>query len=165
MSQMVQPVTDVYGFPFHDGTLLASAWSGLSCLWTDAFTSTLPWQESGTYLGALKCVRESCPEGRLLPINPLKISSLWRCDRCNLKMDNIKASKIQEIAGRMILNNAIKREASYIIDYLNDHIVKFLLPTNQFTVELKLQAIKKIQSDRPLAELREKEKYCIEILD
>uniref|UniRef100_A0A182XYF9 SET domain-containing protein n=1 Tax=Anopheles stephensi TaxID=30069 RepID=A0A182XYF9_ANOST len=109
--------------------------------------------ESGTYLGALKCVRESCPEGRLLPINPLKISSLWRCDRCNLKMDNIKASKIQEIAGRMILNNAIKREASYIIDYLNDHIVKFLLPTNQFT------------SDRPLAELREKEKYCVEILD
>uniref|UniRef100_A0A182MJM8 SET domain-containing protein n=1 Tax=Anopheles culicifacies TaxID=139723 RepID=A0A182MJM8_9DIPT len=121
--------------------------------------------ESGTYLGALKCVRESCPEGRLLPINPLKISSLWRCDRCNLKMDNIKATKIQEIAGRMILNNAIKREASYIIDYLNDHIVKFLLPTNQFTVELKLQAIKKIQPDRPLSELREKEKYCLEILD
>lgn len=122
-------------------------------------------QEFGTYLGALKCVRESCPEGRLLPVNPLKISSVWRCDRCSLKMDNIKASKIQEIASRMIMNNAIKREASHIIDYLNDHIVKFLLPTNQFTVELKLQAIKKIQSDRPLVELREKEKYCLEILD
>uniref|UniRef100_A0A182TUI3 Uncharacterized protein n=1 Tax=Anopheles melas TaxID=34690 RepID=A0A182TUI3_9DIPT len=122
-------------------------------------------EEFGTYLGALKCVRESCPEGRLLPVNPLKISSVWRCDRCSLKMDNIKASKIQEIASRMIMNNAIKREASHIIDYLNDHIVKFLLPTNQFTVELKLQAIKKIQSDRPLVELREKEKYCLEILD
>uniref|UniRef100_A0A182N0U9 SET domain-containing protein n=1 Tax=Anopheles dirus TaxID=7168 RepID=A0A182N0U9_9DIPT len=121
--------------------------------------------ESGTYLGALKCVRESCPAGRLLPLNPLKISSMWQCDRCDLKMDNIKATKIQEIAGRMILNNAIKRESSYIIDYLNDHILKFLLPTNQFTVELKLQAIKKIQADRPLAELREKEKYCVEILD
>ncbi|XP_058127021.1 SET domain-containing protein SmydA-8 [Anopheles ziemanni] len=121
--------------------------------------------EFGTYLGALKCVRESCPEGRLLPINPLKISSLWRCDRCDLKMDNIKATKIQEIAGRMILNNAIKRESSYIIDYLNDHLVRFLLPTNQFTVELKLQAIKKIQADRPVAELREKERYCVEILD
>ncbi|XP_053678582.1 uncharacterized protein LOC128728956 [Anopheles nili] len=127
--------------------------------------SGLQTTESGTYLGALKCVRESCPEGRLLPINPLKISSMWRCDRCNLNMDNIKATKIQEIAGRMILNNAIKREPSYIIDYLNDHILKFLLPTNQFTVELKLQAIKKIQASQPLAELREKEKYCLEILD
>ncbi|XP_058064048.1 SET domain-containing protein SmydA-8 [Anopheles bellator] len=121
--------------------------------------------EFGTYLGALKCVREGCAEGRLLPVNPLKILSVWQCDRCNLKLNNVKATKIQEIAGRMVLNNAIKRDGSHIIDYLNDHLVKFLLPTNQFTVELKLQAIKKIQPCRPLAELREKERYCLEILD
>ncbi|XP_052868645.1 SET domain-containing protein SmydA-8 isoform X1 [Anopheles cruzii] len=121
--------------------------------------------EFGTYLGALKCVRESCTEGRMLPVNPLKILSVWQCDQCNLKLSNVKATKIQEIAGRMVLNNALKRDGPHIIGYLNDHILKFLLPTNQFIVELKLQAIKKIQPSRPLVELREKERYCLEILD
>ncbi|XP_049531229.1 SET domain-containing protein SmydA-8 isoform X1 [Anopheles darlingi] len=122
--------------------------------------------EFGTYLGALKCVRERCDEGRLLPVNPLKISSIWRCNRCDLKLDNIKASKIQEIASRMVLNNAIKRDSAHIIAYLSEHLVRFLLPTNQFTVELKLQAIKKIRGEgRHPDELRAKERYCLEILD
>ncbi|XP_035780820.1 SET domain-containing protein SmydA-8-like [Anopheles albimanus] len=122
--------------------------------------------EYGTYLGALKCVRERCTEGRLLPVNPLKISSMWRCNQCDLKLDNIKASKIQEIASRMVLNNAIKRDSAHIIAYLSDHLTRFLLPTNQFTVELKLQAIKKIRAEaRQPDELRAKERYCLEILD
>lgn len=121
--------------------------------------------ELGTYLGALKCVRESCPDGRLVSLNPLKVSSVWQCDACGLKMDNVKVTKIQEIAGRMILNNAVKRDADYIVEYLNDHVAKFLPPCNQFTVELKLQAIRKIQGEAVLEQLLEKEKYCDEILE
>lgn len=122
-------------------------------------------QELGTYLGALKCVRESCPQGRMVPLNPLKVSSVWECDSCGLKMGNVKVTKIQEIAGRMILNNAIKKDAADIVGYLDDHVSKFLLPCNQFTVELKLQAIRKIQDDASLELLMEKEKYCLDILE
>ncbi|XP_065075125.1 SET domain-containing protein SmydA-8 [Ochlerotatus camptorhynchus] len=121
--------------------------------------------ELGTYLGALKCVRENCPQGRMVSLNPLKVSSVWQCDSCGLTMSNAKVTKIQEIAGRMILNNAVKKDAAYIVEYLNDHVSKFLLPCNQFTVELKLQAIRKIQDDSSLELLVEKEKYCLDILE
>ncbi|XP_053681684.1 SET domain-containing protein SmydA-8 [Sabethes cyaneus] len=120
--------------------------------------------ELGTYLGALKCVRERCTGGRMLPSDPLKVSSVWQCDACGLKMDNLRITKIQEIAGRMVLNNAVKRDAAYIVDYLKDHAARFLLPCNQFTVELKLQAIRKIQQDASLELLLEKEQFCREIL-
>lgn len=119
----------------------------------------------GTYLGALKCVRDSCPQGRMVSMNPMKIASVWQCDTCGLKMNNVKITKIQEIAGRMILNNAVKKDAAYIVEYLSDHVSKFLLPCNQFTVELKLQAILKIQDDAALELQVEKDKYCREILE
>ncbi|XP_029710505.1 SET domain-containing protein SmydA-8 [Aedes albopictus] len=121
--------------------------------------------EMGTYLGALKCVRDSCPQGRMVSMNPMKIASVWQCDTCGLKMNNVKITKIQEIAGRMILNNAVKKDAAYIVEYLSDHVSKFLLPCNQFTVELKLQAILKIQDDAALELQVEKDKYCREILE
>ncbi|XP_058834483.1 SET domain-containing protein SmydA-8-like [Topomyia yanbarensis] len=120
--------------------------------------------ELGTYLGALKCVRERCSHGRMLSLNPLKVASVWQCDSCGFKMDNGRIGRIQEIAGRMTLANAAKRDAAYIVQYLNDHVSRFLLPYNQFTVELKLQAIRKILQDAPMELLLEKEKYCGEIL-
>lgn len=101
----------------------------------------------------------------MVSLNPLKVSSVWQCDACGLKMDNVKITKIQEIAGRLILNNAVKKDAPYIVEYLNDHVSKFLLPSNQFTVELKLQAIRKIQDESSLELLVEKEKYCLDILE
>ncbi|EAT40226.1 AAEL008032-PA [Aedes aegypti] len=120
--------------------------------------------EMGTYLGALKCVRDSCPQGRMVSMNPQKISSAWQCDTCGLKMNNLKITRIQEIAGRMILSNAVKKDAAYIVEYMNEHVSKFLLPCNQFMVELKLQAILKIQDDATLELQMEKERYCVEIL-
>ncbi|XP_055523519.1 SET domain-containing protein SmydA-8 [Wyeomyia smithii] len=120
--------------------------------------------ELGTYLGALKCVRERCAEGRMLPLNPLKVASVWQCDACGSKMDNVRITKIQEIAGRVVLNNVVKKEPDYIVQYLKEQAVRFLLPCNQFTVELKLQAIRKIQQDVSMELLVEKENFCGEIL-
>ncbi|XP_058445390.1 SET domain-containing protein SmydA-8 [Malaya genurostris] len=119
--------------------------------------------ELGTYLGALKCVRERCSAGRMLSLNPLKIASVWQCDTCGFKMDNGRISKIQEIACQITLNNAAKQDAGYIVRYLNEQVPQFLTPCNQFTVELKLQAIRKIQQDASMELLLEKEKYCGEI--
>ncbi|XP_055586856.1 uncharacterized protein LOC129739429 [Uranotaenia lowii] len=101
----------------------------------------------------------------MVPENPLKISSPWQCDRCRLRMDNAKVTKIQEIAGSMILSNAVKRDGAYIVEYLRDHVSRFLLPGNQFAVELKLQAIRKFQNALATDEqLGEKRRFCEDIL-
>ena len=101
----------------------------------------------------------------MLPINPLRVTSIWGCDTCSFKMDSKKVTRIQDVAGSVILNSVVRKSSAAIVKYIQEHTPHILLPYNQFAVELKLTAIKCIDGKKPLEENIEKEKYCVEILE
>ncbi|XP_013168523.1 PREDICTED: protein msta, isoform A-like isoform X2 [Papilio xuthus] len=95
--------------------------------------------ERGTFLAALKCFSGECP-GSLLPIEPLKSSSSWRCFECGLRVpcDNICTlqSALGSLIGSLDFGNLVELENFYLC-----RVTKYIPKTNQIVVDLQCRLI------------------------
>lgn len=123
--------------------------------------------ELGSYMSALKCVRPDC-DSVLLPIDPLHIKSFWKCDKCGLKLDHARVSKITDIFSKQIFSKIIHEPMSAINQYLKEKLSTILPASNQFTIEVKLQIILKMKQDpnyvMTLEDYEDIEKYCYDVM-
>ncbi|CAG4998078.1 unnamed protein product [Parnassius apollo] len=121
--------------------------------------------ERGTLLAALKCFSSECP-GSLLPIEPLKSSSSWRCLECGLRVpcDNICTlqSALGSLMGSLDFGNIDELENFFLT-----RVTKYIPKTNQIVVDLQCRLIWKLGEVEGLSwhELSEsrlalKEKLC-----
>lgn len=102
--------------------------------------------EFGSNISALKCIRPEC-EGFMLPVDPLVIKTPWKCETCQLRLDHARTSRISDILSKQIFNKILVEPMSSINHYLKDKLSAFLPPSNQFTIEVKLQIILKMKKD------------------
>jgi hypothetical protein len=81
--------------------------------------------ELGTYFSALKCSK--CTNGHVLPLEPLNLSSAWKCDSCSFKNS---AQNIEHLLS--VLQNEIDNTKS--IEMLENLLTKYenLLHPNHF---------------------------------
>lgn len=95
--------------------------------------------ERGTLLGALKCFSTECP-GYLLPIDPLKSSSAWRCLQCEMRVPNENVRAIQGALGSLMgsLNFESVRDLE---SFLVNRITKYVPKTNQIVIDLQCRLI------------------------
>ncbi|KAG5680405.1 hypothetical protein PVAND_009914 [Polypedilum vanderplanki] len=124
--------------------------------------------EMGSYISAIKCINPECI-GVMLPINSLVITSPWKCEKCNMKLNHIRVSKLTDLVARQILKR-IETEPTYVINqYLKEKVSTFLPSTNQFSIELKLQVILKLKQDpnyvMNMEDYKDIEKYCYDVLE
>lgn len=95
--------------------------------------------ERGTLLGALKCFSNQC-HGYLLPIDPLKTSSAWRCLECEMRVPNKNICAIQgalgSLMGTLNFDNVGDLES-----FLVDRITKYIPKTNQIVIDLQCRLI------------------------
>ncbi|KAJ8729254.1 hypothetical protein PYW08_000835 [Mythimna loreyi] len=95
--------------------------------------------ERGTLLGALKCFSTEC-SGYLLPIDPLKSSSPWRCLQCDMRVPNENVRAVQGALGSLMgtLNfESVQDLESFLIN----RIIKYVPKTNQIVVDLQCRLI------------------------
>lgn len=97
--------------------------------------------ENLTFLSALKCAKQDCTSGRLLPINSLMISSPWQCDQCGLKLEFKKIWRIQDVFSSIIVHKIKDKNLKNIQDFLNHTVPDILPANNEFVLELKLYVI------------------------
>lgn len=126
--------------------------------------------ENNTYLSALKCAKQECTTGRLLPINPILIQSPWQCDVCGIKLEFKKISRIQDVLSSVIVGKLKNKDLRNIQGFLENTIPDILPPNNEFVLELKLYVIWRVGEDGPEGEYKvedflEKEQYCEELLE
>ncbi|XP_013134065.1 PREDICTED: protein msta, isoform B-like [Papilio polytes] len=95
--------------------------------------------ERGTFLAALKCFSAECP-GSLLPIEPLKSSSSWRCFECGLRVPSDNICTLQSALGSLIgsldFGNIIELENFYLC-----RVTKYIPKSNQIVVDLQCRLI------------------------
>ncbi|CAO1397800.1 unnamed protein product [Diamesa hyperborea] len=124
--------------------------------------------EFNCLVGAIKCIRPDC-DNHMLPLNPLVITSPWKCDKCNMKLDHARVSKIYDIFSKQIFNRILKEPMSSMNQYLKEKLWKIMPPSNQFTIEVKLQIILKLKQDvdytMSLEDYQDIEQYCYDVLD
>lgn len=100
--------------------------------------------ENGTYISALKCAKQECTDGRLLPVDSLLISSPWRCDVCALELEFKKVSRIQDVLSSIIIAKLRSNRLDEVHEFLRHTVPDILPATNQFAIELKLYTIWRI---------------------
>ncbi|XP_052758516.1 SET domain-containing protein SmydA-8-like [Galleria mellonella] len=95
--------------------------------------------ERGTLLAALKCFVTECP-GSMLPVEPLKLSTRWRCLECGLFVPNKNICAVQGALGSLMgtLDFDNVNELEY---FLLRRIIKFIPKTNQIVVDLQCRLI------------------------
>ncbi|GBP31164.1 SET domain-containing protein SmydA-8, isoform B [Eumeta japonica] len=95
--------------------------------------------ERGTLLAALKCFSPEC-QGSILPVEPLKMSTAWRCLDCGMLVpaNNICAiqAALGSLMGTLNFENAIELE-----EFLENRITKFVPRSNQIVVDLQCRLI------------------------
>lgn len=123
--------------------------------------------EFGSFMGALKCVRMSCGE-HLLPVDPLNVLSPWQCQKCSLKLDHARISKIYDIISKQVFAKIINDPMDVVNQYLKEKLYTILPKTNQFCIEVKLQIILKMKQQgtyvMTLEDYLDVEKYCYDVL-
>lgn len=105
--------------------------------------------ENNTYLSALKCAKQECTAGRLLPINPILIHSPWKCDVCGMKLEFKKISRIQDVLSSVIVSKLKNKDLKHIQAFLRTTIPDILPPNNEFVLELKLYVIWRVGEENP----------------
>lgn len=96
--------------------------------------------ENGSYISAIKCAKPDCTTGRLLPVNPLVVSSPWQCDVCALKLEFKKISRILDVLSSVILKLKDKGLRN-MQEFLKNTVPDILPVNNEFALELKLFVI------------------------
>lgn len=95
--------------------------------------------ERGTLLAALKCFSTECT-GSLLPIEPLKDNSAWRCLECGLRVPHSNICTIQSALGSLI--GSLNFENIYELErFFLNRINKYIPRTNQIVVDLQCRLI------------------------
>lgn len=138
--------------PIRAGTELFSCYSGL--LWGTPARRTHLYKtkhflckcdrcsdptERGTLLGALKCFSTQCP-GCLLPIEPLKLSSAWRCLECDMRVPYENICTLQGALGSLMGTLNFENVSDLEI-FLVNRIIKYVPKTNQIVVDLQCRFI------------------------
>ncbi|XP_023941548.2 SET domain-containing protein SmydA-8 isoform X2 [Bicyclus anynana] len=95
--------------------------------------------ERGTLLAALKCFSSECL-GSLLPLQPLKTNTAWKCLDCGLRVPHNNICTIQGALGSLVgsldFDNVLALE-----NYLLNRITKYVPKTNQVVVDLQCRLI------------------------
>ncbi|KAL7038669.1 hypothetical protein ACKWTF_009650 [Chironomus riparius] len=124
--------------------------------------------EFNSNISGIKCIHPQC-DSIMLPINPLVVTSPWKCEKCNFKLDHARASKITDILSKQIFNRISTEPMTKINHYLKNKLANFLPDGNQFTIELKLQIILKMKQESDyimtIEDYQDIEKYCQDILN
>ncbi|CAG9858178.1 unnamed protein product [Phyllotreta striolata] len=123
--------------------------------------------EFGTCLSALNCNR--CP-GKVLPVDPARSSSSWRCDTCSAIRDLGDISKTLSLIGAVIKGFA-GDDFDIIYRFLTTKLTTLVPDCNQVAVELKyninwILGYKSgyLLNEIPLDLLLIKKQYCDDIL-
>lgn len=95
--------------------------------------------ERGTRLSALKCFTLDCP-GSLLPLEPLRSATSWRCSECDITVPSKNIAAIQGALGSL-LGNLKFTNVQQLEDFLKNRICKFIPHTNQIVVDLQCRLI------------------------
>ncbi|RVE48791.1 hypothetical protein evm_006565 [Chilo suppressalis] len=95
--------------------------------------------ERGTLLGALKCFSQECP-GSLLPVEPLKLSSTWRCLQCGMRVPNKSICILQKALGSL-MSSLDFENVDHLENFLVYRINKYIPKTNQIVVDLQCRLI------------------------
>lgn len=103
--------------------------------------------EFGASLAALNCLTGRCA-GYVLPMNALALTGAWKCTLCNnvvgytriMNMNTVLAGILNKFLGTNCPPEAIMR-------FLQNRIPKIVPPMNQYTVELKLAVIWRLNCD------------------
>lgn len=123
--------------------------------------------EFSSNISAIKCIHPQC-DSIMLPINPLVVTSAWKCEKCNFKLDHARVSKITDILSKQIFNRILNEPMKLINQYLKEKLSNFLPDSNQFTIELKLQIILKMKKESDhimtIEDYQDIEKYCLNVL-
>ncbi|XP_053604421.1 SET domain-containing protein SmydA-8-like [Plodia interpunctella] len=95
--------------------------------------------ERGTLLAALKCFVTEC-SGSLLPLEPLKPTSAWRCLDCGLRVPYQNICAVQSALGSLMgtLNFEDIKELEF---FLSHRVIKFIPKTNQIILDLQCRMI------------------------
>lgn len=123
--------------------------------------------EFGTYMLAVPCTDKNC-EGKIIPKNSLSFKSQWICNICSITTDSNSISSIQKINSAVVRDQMSDENIQNIINYCRLDLPTFLPPFNQFSVELKLFLIWKIDgnyNDFKLEDYLDKEQYCLDLLN
>lgn len=123
--------------------------------------------EFGSFISALRCVRPDC-NNVMLPLDPLVVTSPWQCKVCGLKLDHARITKIYDIFSKQIFNKILNEPMTAINHYLKGKLSTILPPTNQFSIEVKLQIILKMKQDAnyvmTVEDFEDIERYCYDVL-
>lgn len=124
--------------------------------------------EFGSFISAIKCIHPDC-DSIMLPVNPLSVTSPWHCEKCNMKLDHARVSRITDILSKQIFKRILNEPMNLIHQYLKEKLSTFLPASNQFTIELKLQIILKLKQEpnyvMTLEDHLDVERYCYDILE
>lgn len=95
--------------------------------------------EGGTLLGALKCFSAEC-SGYLIPIDPLRSSSAWRCLQCDMRVPDENVRAIQGALGSLM--GSLNFESVHDLEsFLVNRITKYVPKTNQIVIDLQCRLI------------------------
>lgn len=95
--------------------------------------------ERGTLLAALKCFSTEC-QGSLLPIQPLKTTTAWRCLECGMRVPNDNICVIQSALGSLMGSLDLKNVDELENFYLN-RITRYVPRTNQIVLDLQCRLV------------------------
>ncbi|XP_047544810.1 SET domain-containing protein SmydA-8-like isoform X1 [Vanessa atalanta] len=95
--------------------------------------------ERGTLLAALKCFSTEC-SGSLLPIEPLKFNTAWRCLDCGLRVPHGNITTIQGALGSLM--GSLDFENIYELEkFFLNRITRYIPKSNQIVVDLQCRLI------------------------
>lgn len=130
--------------------------------------------ELGTYISALKCVggdKGPC-EGYLLPIDPLKVDSAWKCNLCESEIDTDAAFYLTTKLGDEVDAIQMKGPSVKELETLLEKCLKLLHPNHFHVYAVKHSLVQLIgyqQGYLPKQltdeQIQKKIKLCRELID
>lgn len=101
--------------------------------------------ENGTFLAAIKCFSSACT-GYILPVEPIKLTSTWKCGVCKSLSNYTRIVQMQEVLTNL-LKHCLKPQStsSEIVRVIQQKLSKILPMSNQYVVEMKLAVIWKMK--------------------
>lgn len=95
--------------------------------------------ERGTLLAALNCFSSECT-GYLLPLEPLKTSTTWRCIECGLRVPCSNICAIQGALGSLMGTLDFENVAE-LENFLLHRVTKYIPKSNQIVIDLQCRLI------------------------
>lgn len=121
--------------------------------------------ENGTFISAIPCVDENC-FGKMISSNSISLIAPWSCDVCGVTKSSQIILKVQNMISSLIGGQMGFQSIENVLNYCRNTLPKILPKFSQFSVEMKLFVIEKVQGSQfNLQDFLDKEKYCLELLD